>query len=66
MPDKKVLKTRLCEMLGIEYPILLAGMGASAGPSLAAAVSNAGGFGVLGASGMSPDEVRGWIKKKKI
>lgn len=65
MADKKVLKTRLCEMLGIEYPILLAGMGSAAGPSLVAAVSNAGGFGVLGASGMSPDEVRGWIKKTK-
>ena len=52
-------------MLGIEYPILLAGMGSSSGPTLAAAVSNAGGFGVLGAAGMSPDEVRRWIKKTK-
>lgn len=65
MPDEKVLRTRICEMLGIEYPILLAGMGSSSGPTLAAAVSNAGGFGVLGAAGMSPDEVRRWIKKTK-
>ena len=65
MADKKVLKTRLCEMLGIEYPILLAGMGASAGPTVAAAVSNAGGLGVLGATGLSSDEVRQWIEKTK-
>ncbi len=65
MSDGKVLKTRICEMLGIEYPILLAGMGASSGPALVAAVSNAGGLGVLGATGLSPDEVRQWIKKTK-
>ena len=47
MGNKKVLKTRICEMLGIEYPIFLAGMGWTAGPKLTAAVSNAGGFGVL-------------------
>jgi len=65
MVNKKVLKTRLCEMLNIEYPILLAGMGMCSGPTLAAAISNAGGLGVLGATGLSPDEVRGWIKKTK-
>jgi nitronate monooxygenase len=65
MKESKALKTRICDMLGIEYPILLAGMGASAGPTLAAAVSNAGGLGVLGATGLSPDEVRQWIAKTK-
>jgi NAD(P)H-dependent flavin oxidoreductase YrpB (nitropropane dioxygenase family) len=52
-------------MLGIEHPILLAGMGSSSGPSLVAAVSNAGGLGVLGAAALSPDTVRRWIRKTK-
>jgi len=52
-------------MLGIEYPILQAGMGASAGPRLAAAVSNAGGMGVLGGAGLNPETVRRWIRKTK-
>ncbi|MCK9469622.1 MAG: nitronate monooxygenase [Porticoccaceae bacterium] len=42
------LHTPLCEMLGCRYPILLAGMGGVARHRLAAAVGNAGGFGVLG------------------
>ncbi|MBU2548825.1 MAG: nitronate monooxygenase family protein [Proteobacteria bacterium] len=65
MAGNKVLRTRLCDILGIEYPIMLAGMGTCSGPTLAAAVSNAGGLGVLGASGLSPEEVRGWIEKTK-
>jgi NAD(P)H-dependent flavin oxidoreductase YrpB (nitropropane dioxygenase family) len=65
MHQGNVLETKLCEMLGIEYPILLAGMGASSGPALAAAVSNAGGLGVLGATGLSAAEVRRWIVRTK-
>lgn len=45
---RQPLSTKLCDMLNIEYPILLAGMGAEATPMLVAAVSNAGGLGVLG------------------
>jgi len=52
------LRTGLCDRLGIELPILSAGMGSVAGPELVAAVSNAGGLGVLGVSGASPDGVR--------
>jgi nitronate monooxygenase len=52
------LRTPLCDMLGIEVPILSAGMGSVAGPELVAGVSEAGGFGVLGVSGASPDGVR--------
>jgi nitronate monooxygenase len=52
------LRTPLCRSLGIEYPILSAGVGSAAVAELAAAVSNAGGLGVLGASGMDPSEVR--------
>jgi nitronate monooxygenase len=43
-----MLNTPLCHHLGIDYPILSVGMGALAGPALAAAVSNAGACGVLG------------------
>ena len=43
-----MLRTPLCEQLGIEYPILSVGMGALAGPELTAAASNAGACGVLG------------------
>ena len=41
------MKTILCERLGIELPIIQAPMGGAAGPGLAAAVSNAGGLGML-------------------
>jgi len=41
------MKTALCERLGIELPIVQAPMGGAAGPALAAAVSNAGGLGML-------------------
>lgn len=57
------LRTRLCHELGIEYPIFSAGIGHAAGPELVAAVSNAGGFGVMGASGMAPDEMGGLIQR---
>src|SRR5690348_16331374 len=52
------LRTPLCELLGIELPILCAGMGSVAGPDLVAAVSEAGGFGVLGVSGAPPEGVQ--------
>ena len=57
------LKTELCDMLGIELPIMLAGMGGAAGPTLAAAVSEAGGLGVVGATGYTPDELAEMIAK---
>jgi nitronate monooxygenase len=58
---RPVLRTPLCERLGIEYPIILAGMGAghqggAAGPELVAAVSEAGGLGVLGGTGHNLDD----------
>jgi len=63
--DEKILRTKLCDMLGIEYPIISAGMGTVSGPTLTAAVSNAGGLGVLAAIELTPDELRQWIKKTK-
>ncbi len=46
-----MLHTPICDYFGIEYPILLAGMGGVAMHRLVAAVSNAGGLGVIGAAG---------------
>ncbi|MBS0276127.1 MAG: nitronate monooxygenase, partial [Proteobacteria bacterium] len=45
------LRTPLCDLLNIQYPIMLAGMGGVSYAELAAAVSNAGGFGTLGMAG---------------
>src|SRR5579871_3416019 len=56
------IRTVLCEMLGIEYPIMLAGMGGVSYGELAAAVSEAGGFGTLGMAGRSPDEIKREMK----
>ena len=51
-----MLHTRICDILGIEYPILQGGMAWVATAELAAAVSNAGGLGIIGA-GNAPGEV---------
>jgi len=59
------LRTPICDMLGIEVPILLAGMGGVSYAELCAAVSNAGGFGTLGMAGRSRDEIRDEIKKTR-
>jgi enoyl-[acyl-carrier protein] reductase II len=51
------MQTRLTEILGIEHPVMLAGMGGVSYHSLVAAVSEAGGIGCLGASTMSPEQM---------
>ncbi len=48
------MRTRLTELLGIEHPVMLAGMGGVSYAELVTAVSEAGGFGTLGAGTMSP------------
>ena len=48
------LRTPICDLLGIEHPILLAGMGGVSYAEVCAAVSAAGGFGSLGMAGISP------------
>ena len=62
-----MIRTPLCELLGIEHPILQAGMGIYKGlvttPELVAAVSNAGGLGCLGATGLEPEELVQAIEK---
>lgn len=69
---KRTLQTELCNMLGIEYPILSAGMGPTligektgAPVELVVAVSEAGGLGVLGGSGFSVEELRYAIREIK-
>jgi enoyl-[acyl-carrier protein] reductase II len=52
------LHTSLCDLLGVEHPIMLAGMGGVSYAELAAAVSNAGGYGVLGMAGRGPEFIR--------
>jgi nitronate monooxygenase len=51
------LRTALCDRVGIEAPVIQAGMGYAASPRLAAAVSNAGGLGVIGAARMTPEQI---------
>ncbi len=57
------IRTPICDLLGIQYPVLLAGMGGVAYAELCAAVSNAGGFGTLGMAGRRPPEIHDEIRK---
>jgi NAD(P)H-dependent flavin oxidoreductase YrpB (nitropropane dioxygenase family) len=52
------LRTSLCDLVGIDYPIVQTGMGWVAGPGLTAATSEAGGLGILAAATMSVDDLR--------
>lgn len=52
------LHTQLCDLLGVKHPVMLAGMGGVSYAELAAAVTNAGGYGVLGMAGQGPDFIR--------
>ncbi|RME15428.1 MAG: nitronate monooxygenase [Bacteroidetes bacterium] len=56
---------RICELFGIQYPIIQAGMIWCSGWELAAAVSNAGGLGLIGSGSMYPDILREHIRKCK-
>lgn len=59
------MKTRITELLGIEYPIIQGGMAWVADYHLAAAVSNAGGLGLIGAASMPGDVLRAQIQEAK-
>ena len=68
--SRPTLRTELCDRIGIEYPIVLAGMGPVAGTgapvstaNLVAAVSNAGGLGIIGGVAFSPEDLRSEIRK---
>ncbi|HKD93243.1 MAG TPA: nitronate monooxygenase [Gaiellaceae bacterium] len=56
-----ILETPLCDLLGVEFPIVQAPMANNAGPALAAAVSKAGAFGSVAGATISPDELRAEI-----
>ena len=58
------MKTTITELLGIEYPIIQGGMAWVAEHHLAAAVSNAGGLGIIGAASAPPEIVREEIRKQ--
>lgn len=62
---KLLYKNKLCSILNIKYPILQGGMAWVATAELAAAVSNAGGLGIIGAGHMPPDALRSEIQKIK-
>src|SRR6266540_2477672 len=57
------LRTSLCDLLRIEYPILQSGMGGVAGPELVAEVSRAGGLGILAALRLTGDQLRTGIRR---
>ncbi|OAL33832.1 hypothetical protein AYO20_06843 [Fonsecaea nubica] len=59
------IRTTLTDLFGVKHPVMLAGMGVAAGPKLAAAVTNAGGIGVIGGHGYSPDGLREQIQELK-
>lgn len=57
------IRTPLCELLNIKYPVIQAGMADVAGPALVAAVSNAGGLGILTGTMVAPDILRQRIQE---
>lgn len=60
------ISTPLTKLFGIQHPILLAGMNVAAGPELAAAVTNAGGMGVIGGVGYTPEFLTRQIASLKV
>jgi len=53
-----LINTRLSKLLGVEHPVIQAGMaGGTTTPELVAAVSGSGGLGMLGAAYMTPDAI---------
>lgn len=59
------IRTPLCDMLGTEHPIMLAGMGGVSYAELVAAMCNAGGYGVLGMAGTGPEFIESQMQKVK-
>jgi enoyl-[acyl-carrier protein] reductase II len=59
------MRTRLTDMLGVDQPVMLAGMGGVSYHRLVAAVSEAGGFGCLGAGAMTSEQMVDEIRKTK-
>ncbi len=57
------MKTRITEMMGIQYPIFLSGMSWISVPGMVAAVSNAGGLGILATGPLEKEQTRACIRK---
>jgi len=53
-----MIRTPVCDLLDIEHPIALGGMGSATSPALVAAVSRAGGLGAMGCHYMNPEQIR--------
>ena len=65
-PPRRFLSTRLCDLLGVRYPLIQAPMaGGWTTPELVSAVSNAGGFGSLAGAGVPPERLREDIRAVK-
>ncbi|BCS18035.1 uncharacterized protein APUU_10863S [Aspergillus puulaauensis] len=65
MAPQKQIGTNVTELLGVRHPVLLAGMFNVASPKLAAAVTNGGGFGVIGGVAYTPELLREALKELK-
>ncbi|KAI1498731.1 2-nitropropane dioxygenase [Biscogniauxia marginata] len=65
MASPQRIRTAVTDLFGINHPILLAGMNVAAGPKLAAAVTNAGGLGVIGGMSYSPEMLKEQIDEMK-
>ncbi|OAA47647.1 oxidoreductase, 2-nitropropane dioxygenase family [Metarhizium rileyi] len=65
MASPQQIRTPITDLFKIQHPIMLAGMNVAAGPKLAAAVTNAGGLGVIGGVGYTPDMLREQISELK-
>ncbi len=59
------MRLRICELFGVKYPVIQAGMIWCSGWELASAVSNAGGLGLIGSGSMYPEILREHIRKCK-
>src|SRR5918911_3745606 len=64
--SKVLLENLLCKLLNICYPVIQAGMAGQTTPELVAAVSNAGGLGILGATRLTPEKLLDAIRKIKM
>jgi NAD(P)H-dependent flavin oxidoreductase YrpB (nitropropane dioxygenase family) len=62
---RDVLRTRLCELVGVEYPVVQTGMGWVAGARLTAATAEAGGLGILAAGTMTLSELESALREVK-
>ena len=63
--ENDMIKSRICDMLGIQYPVFQGGMAWVADASLASAVSNAGGLGLISSVNAGTEAVRNEIRKCK-